>query len=75
MLRMNEQKQISEYENLYDRLIPKDHILQQIADLVDFSFVIEELKEKYCINNGRDAEDPIRLFKYLMLIKYWQTVR
>jgi len=75
MLRMNEQKQISEYENLYDRLIPKDHILRQIADLVDFSFVIEELKEKYCINNGRDAEDPIRLFKYLMLIKYRQTVR
>jgi transposase len=64
---MSEQRQISEFENLYDRLIPKDHILRQISDLVDFSFVIDELKDKYCIDNGRDAEDPIRLFKYLLL--------
>jgi hypothetical protein len=35
--------------------------------MVDFSFVIEELQDKYCPDNGRDAEDPIRLFKYLML--------
>ena len=67
MLRMNEQREISEFENLYDRLIPKDHILRQIADLVNFSFVTDELKDKYCLDNGRDAEDPVRLFKYLML--------
>jgi len=64
---MNEQREISEFENLYDRLIPKDHILRQIADLVNFSFVTDELKDKYCLDNGRDAEDPVRLFKYLML--------
>ena len=67
MLRMNEQRLVSEFENLYDRLIPVDHILRQIADLVDFSFVFDELKDKYCLDNGRDAEDPTRLFKYLML--------
>ena len=27
----------------------------------------EELKTKYCLDNGRNAEDPIRLFKYLLL--------
>ena len=48
MLRMYEQKQVSEFENLYDRLIPEDHMLRQIADLVDFSFVIDEsIKEKF----------------------------
>jgi hypothetical protein len=67
MLRRTEQIQISEYEGLYDRIIPKDNFLRQLTDLVDFSFVINELEGKYCHNNGRDAEDPIRLFKYLIL--------
>ncbi|PEN81895.1 IS5/IS1182 family transposase, partial [Bacillus cereus] len=36
-------------------------------DLIDFSFVYEELKNKYCHDNGRNAIDPIRMFKYLLL--------
>jgi transposase len=42
-------------------------MLRQINDLVDFSFVYEELKERYCLDNGRNAIDPIRMFKYLLL--------
>ena len=67
MLRRFEQIRLSDYEGLYDRIIPKNHELRLIADLVDFSFVIDELHDKYCHDNGRDAEDPIRLYKYLML--------
>ena len=67
MLRRVEQLQLSDYEGLYDRIIPKDNELREIADLVDFSFVIDELQDKYCLDNGRDAKCPIRLFKYLML--------
>jgi len=67
MLRMNEQLQLSDFEGLYDRIIPKNNLLRQIADLVDFRFVIDELHDKYCRDNGRNAEDPIRLFKYLLL--------
>ena len=67
MLRRTEQIRLSDYEGLYDRIIPKDNELRQIADMVDFSFVIEELQDKYCPDNGRDAEDPIRLLKYLIL--------
>jgi transposase len=29
--------------------------------------VYEELKERYCLDNGRNAIDPIRMFKYLLL--------
>ena len=36
-------------------------------EVVDFSFIYDELKEKYCVDNGRNAIDPIRLFKYLLL--------
>ena len=42
-------------------------MLRKINDLVDFSFVYDELKDKYCLDNGRNAIDPIRMFKYLLL--------
>jgi hypothetical protein len=58
---------MSNFEGLYDQIIPKDNELRQIAELVDFSFVIDILQDKYCHDNGRDAECPIRVFKYLML--------
>jgi hypothetical protein len=55
------------YSILYELIVPKDNLLRQINDLIDFSFVIEELSSKYCLDNGRLAESPIRLFKYLLL--------
>lgn len=42
-------------------------MLRHINDLIDFSFVYKELVSKYSSNNGRRAECPIRLFKYLLL--------
>lgn len=48
-------------------IVPKDNILRRINELVDFSFVYEELESKYCLDNGRAAINPIRMFKYLML--------
>ena len=59
--------QFSEHAVLYDKLVPKNHLLRQINDLIDFSFVYDELTNKYCLNNGRTAEDPVRMFKYLLL--------
>lgn len=58
---------LSQYEGLYDIVVPKDHLLRKIKDLVDFSFVYDELKDKYCHTNGRNAIHPIRMFKYLLL--------
>lgn len=42
-------------------------MLRQINELVDFDFIYEELMDKYCLDNGRYAIDPIRMFKYLLL--------
>lgn len=58
---------LSPYIEIYDLIIPKDNILRQMNDLVDFSFVVDELKSKYCLDNGRTAICPIRMFKYLLL--------
>src|SRR5699024_3917427 len=38
-----------------------------LNELIDFSFVYDELNDKYCHTNGRNAIDPIRMFKYLLL--------
>lgn len=64
----NQQSMIfSPYMDIYDLVVPKDNLLRKLNDLVDFSFVYDELKDNYCHNNGRNAIDPIRMFKYLLL--------
>ena len=58
---------LSPYMEIYELVIPKDNLLRQIKELVDFSFIYEELLDKYCLDNGRNAVPPIRMFKYLLL--------
>lgn len=58
---------LSPYSGLFDILISKDRFLPRFHDEVDFSFVLSELKDKYCPDNGRPAIDPIYLFKCLIL--------
>jgi len=67
MLLQQNKIQFSEYSSLYDLIVPKGNFLRKINDLIDFSFVYDELINKYCHNNGRAAESPIRMFKYLLL--------
>ncbi|WP_139995484.1 IS1182 family transposase [Paenibacillus paridis] len=67
MIQLQQALVISPYIELYNLVIPKDNMLRQINELIDFSFVYEELKHNYCLDNGRNAIDPIRLFKYLLL--------
>jgi len=67
MLSQQQQIQFSSFSGLYDLIVPKDNLLRKINDLVDFTFIYDELVSKYCINNGRTAESPVRMFKYLLL--------
>lgn len=67
MLSKQQSLKLSPYMNLYNLIVPEDNMLRKINDLVDFSFVYDELEDKYCLDNGRNAIDPIRMFKYLLL--------
>lgn len=67
MLLQQEELRFSDYSSLYDLIVPKGNLLRKINDLIDFRFVYNELVNKYCHNNGRTAESPIRMFKYLLL--------
>lgn len=57
----------SSYQKLYDLVIDKDHELRKLYNLIDYSFIYNELKHTYSESMGRKAVDPIRLFKYLIL--------
>lgn len=67
MLKMQMSFALSQYSDLYDLIIPQDNLLRRMKELVDFSFIYDELVNVYCHNNGRGAIDPIRMFKYLLL--------
>lgn len=60
---------LSEHSDLYDILIEKDNFWRQLNERVDFSFVVDLLKDKYSSTMGRTAVDVIRMFKYLLLKK------
>ena len=57
---------LSYYSDLYDMIVPKDHILRKIRELVDFSFIYDELKNKYCLDNG-----VVERSRYDMSFKYF----
>ena len=67
MLVQQQKIQFSAYSSLYDLIVPEDNMLRKINELIDFSFIYDELLNKYCTNNGRTAESPVRMFKYLLL--------
>ncbi|MET3656974.1 IS1182 family transposase [Sporosarcina psychrophila] len=67
MISNQETLNLSPFMAIYDIVVPKDNMLRQINELVDFTFILEELKTKYCLDNGRNAIPPIRMFKYLLL--------
>lgn len=67
MLLKQQTIQFSAHPTLYDLIVPKENILRKINDLIDFSFIYDELLNKYSTTNGRMAESPVRMFKYLLL--------
>jgi len=67
MIKQQQTMILSAYAGIYDLVVPKDNLLRKINELIDFSFVYDELLNKYCLDNGRNAIAPTRMFKYLLL--------
>lgn len=70
MIEQQQKLMLSPYMEIYELVIPKDNLLRQIKELVDFSFIYDELLANYCLDNGRNAVPPIRMFKYLLLNQF-----
>lgn len=73
MLRENKQLTISlsPYSELYDIIVPQNHILRRIKENIDFSFVNPMLRKQYCEHYGRPAKEPEMMFKLLFLKKLY----
>ena len=74
MLKMTNQIEMnfSKYIELYDILIPENNFWKQLNDMIEFSFVVDMLKDKYSSTMRRTAEDVIRMFKFLLLKSYFK---
>ena len=55
--------------NLDDKIVPADHLLRKINQVVDFSFVNDLVKDCYTPDFGRPAEDPEFMLR-LCLLQY-----
>lgn len=73
MLKDNSQMKLSllPYQNLYDAIIPQNHLLRRIKENIDFNFVNPLLRKQYCENFGRPTKEPEIMFKLMFLKKLY----
>jgi transposase len=50
-----------------DMLVPKDHLLRKIDQVIDFDRVYDFVEQYYSPDNGRPAVDPVVLFKIVLI--------
>lgn len=67
MMTRAENKQIKFHMVTIEDLVPQEHFLRKLDQLVDFSFIYKEVEADYCGNNGRPSIDPVVLVKYLLI--------
>ena len=51
MIEQQQKLMLSPYMEIYELVIPKDKLLRQIKELVDFNFIYDELLANYCLDN------------------------
>lgn len=66
MLLNHNQSSLSFHSDLYS-LVPENHLLRRIHEMVNFSFINELVKESYSVYYGRPANEPELLFRLLFL--------
>ena len=54
-------------------LVPDDHILKQVDKVLDLSWLRDEVKDLYCMSNGRPGIDPEAAVR-LMLAGFFQGI-
>lgn len=50
----------------WNELIPKDHLLRKIDEMIDFSFIYDKVEHLYS-HTGRPSIDPVKLFKMTLI--------
>ena len=50
-----------------DELVPQDHLLRKVENVMDYDWLYERLSPFYCHDNGRDGTDPVVLIKMVLI--------
>lgn len=66
MLKTNKPQYDFFTNEVFNKLLPKDHQLVKIENVIDFDFIYNEFKDKYS-NIGRGSKDPVMMIKILLL--------
>lgn len=50
-----------------EEIVPEDSLFRKIDKYIDFTFIYDEVKEYYCLDNGKYSLDPVVLFKLVFI--------
>ena len=58
--------QLKMYALTIEDLVPQEHFVRKVDELIDFSFIYDEVRDLYSLY-GRPSIDPVVLIKSLLL--------
>ena len=67
MISINKNIQSEILMTTMEELVPKDSLFRKIDKYIDFTFIYDLVKDKYCEDNGRPSVDPVVLFKIVFI--------
>ena len=73
MLKVKKEIQSEMIMMTLEDIVPDNHLLRKIDKYIDFTFIEEEVKDLYSLDNGRPS-DPIVMFK-LVLLQYIDGIK
>ena len=62
---------LSPYQEIYEAIIPANHLQRRIKENIDFSFVNPMLRKQYCEHFGLPSKEPEMMFKLLIQNKLY----
>ena len=67
MLIQREEGQNAIVFSTMEDLVPEDSLFRKVDKYIDFDFIYDEVRDKYCAMNGRPCIDPVVLFKIVFI--------
>ena len=67
MLKIKDYEQSEMILYTMEELVPEESLFRKIDKHIDFTFIYDEVKDLYCLNNGRASIDPVVLFKLVFI--------
>lgn len=67
MMTINKNIQSEILMTTMEEIVPQDSLFRKIDKYIDFTFIYDEVKDYYCLDNGKYSIDPVVLFKLVFI--------